>query len=394
MMSLTTLFCPGRLAGRLHAVVIAAVLAAPLPAAAMDYINVTLQPDSATPTACFTFSSAPRHGQRQVTEAFVALAPALDHSVDLRGTDLCVGGFRYGETNTVTLKAGLPGVDGTSLPKSVTVVVRVPDREPAVSLNSAKTVLPFTKGVGLPVKSVNVAKAHVVLYHVNDRAMVDHLADDWFGHDLDGISQVEDNATKVYEGSLDIASVRNKQVATTMPLDALVKGLQPGIYVAVASPTVAGKEAGPSATQWFSVSDLGLTAIKTQAGMLVVARSLQSALPQPDVTVKLFSRANEVLGTYRTGPRVASPSLPACCAASMARRRRSSRPIPRAAASCGCRSTRRRSISPIWTSRGVRRQRATMPFSGPTAASTGPARPSISVRSCASATPSPSPACR
>ena len=302
MTSLTTLLRPGRLARRLYAVAIAAVLAAPLPAAAMDYINVTLQPDSAVPTACFTFSSAPRHDQRQVTEAFVALAPALDHSVDLRGNDLCVGGFRYGETNTVTLKAGLPGVDGTSLPKSVTVVVRVPDRVPAVSFNAAKTLLPFTKGVGLPIKSVNVAKAHVVLYHLNDRTMVDHLADDWFGHDLDGIYQVEDNATKVYEGSLDIAAVRNKQVATTMPLDALVKGLQPGVYVAVASPTVAGKDAGPSATQWFSVSDLGLTTIKTQAGMLVVARSLQSALPQPGVTVKLFSRANEVLGTYRTGP--------------------------------------------------------------------------------------------
>ncbi len=300
MLSFATLLWSHSTCRRLR--VAAALLAlASSPAAAIDYLNVTVQPDSAVPTACFTFSTALRREQRQVTDAFVAIQPPLDHSVDVRGKDLCVSGLRYGETYKVTLKAGLPGVDATVLSKAVPVEVTVPDREPSITFNAAKTVLPFTKGVGLPVKSVNVAKAHVVLYRFNDRTMIDHLADDWFGHNLDSLSQVEDSATKVFEGSLEIASVRNRQVSTTMPIDALVKGLTPGVYVAVATlPTAANKTDGPSATQWFSVADIGLTTVKTRSGMLVVARSLQSAMPKPGVTVKLFSRANEVLGTYRT----------------------------------------------------------------------------------------------
>ena len=286
---------------RIYAATVVMALASSSPAAAIDYLGTTVQPDSAVPTACLSFSTALRREQRQVMEAFVAIQPAVDHSVDVRGKDLCVGGLRYGESYTITVKSGLSGIDGTMLSKTVPAQVTVPDKEPSLAFNAAKTLLPFAKGVGLPVKSVNVSKAHIVLYRFNDRTMIDHLADDWFGHDLDGLYQVEDNATKVFEGTLDIASIRNQQISTTMPIDTLVKGLEPGVYVAVASPAVAaGTTGSPSATQWFSVSDVGLTAVKTPSGMLVVARSLRSALPKPGVVVKLFSRANEILGTYRT----------------------------------------------------------------------------------------------
>ena len=189
------------------------------------------------------------------------------------------------------------GADGTALAKDAAVAVTVPDRVREVAF-SGKTLLPFAKGVGLPLKSVNVAKAHLVLYRFNDRAMVDHLADDWFGRTLDGLYQVEDNATKVFEGSLAIASIRNKEVSTTIPVERFVKTLEPGVYVAVA--TIDGNGDGHRATQWFSVSDVALTSVKTESGLLVVARSLASARPKAGVVVKLFSRTNEILATYRT----------------------------------------------------------------------------------------------
>ena len=270
-------------------------IAAPLPAAALDYLNVTVEPDNAVPSACFSFSTLLRREQKQVIETFVAIEPTLDHSVEIRGKDLCIGGFHYGETYHVRLKSGLPSTDGTFLPKDVQAEVRVPDRARQVSFAPGKTLLPFAKGVGLPLRSINVAKAHITLYRFNDRTMVDHITDDWFGHDLDAASQIEDNTTKVFDGSLDIVPVRNKEVSTTIPIDAFVKSLEPGVYVALAS--VGEGEA--NATQWFSVSDVGLTSVKTDSGLLVVARSLQTAKPKPGVVVKLFSRANEILGTYR-----------------------------------------------------------------------------------------------
>ena len=44
--------------------------------------------------------------------------------------------------------------------------------------------------------------------------------------------------------------------------------------------------------------DIGLMTIKTDAGMLVAARSLKSALPLPGVQLRLVSRSNDILGTY------------------------------------------------------------------------------------------------
>ena len=294
VLSVTT----GRARRAIAGALLFAALAAPLPASALDYLNVTVQPDNAVPAACLSFSSMLKRETPQVLGAFVRVAPAIDHSVEIRGKDLCVGGLHFGETYQFIIKSGLPGTDGTVLGKDAAVEVKVPDRNRQISFSN-KTLLPFAKGVGLPLKSVNVAKAKIALYRFNDRAMVDHLADDWFGRNLDGIYQVEDNATKVFDGSLDIASVSNKEVSTTIPVASFVKTLEPGVYVAQAT-IDDGSGDGRSATQWFSVSDVALTTVKTESGLLVLARSLATAKPKPNVVVKLFSRANEILGTYRT----------------------------------------------------------------------------------------------
>ena len=310
-MSLTSAFLPCAARTLLGAVPLANLcLALASPAFALDYLDVTVQPDTAVPAACLSFSAPLKHETPQVLGSFVRIQPALDHSVVVRGKDLCIDGLRYGESYSVTVKAGLPADDGTALAKDASVDVKVPDRNRQVAFSN-KTLLPFAKDVGLPLRSVNVAKAHIVLYRFNDRAMVDHLADNWFGRNLDGIFQVEDNATKVFEGSLDIASIPNKEVSTTIPVERFVRALEPGVFVAMAT-VDGGSGEGRSATQWFSVSDVALTSVKTESGLLMVARSLASARPKPGVVVKLFSRANEILGTYRTdgSGRVGIPAGP------------------------------------------------------------------------------------
>ena len=273
------------------------------PAAAFDYLNVNVQPDRAVPSACFSFTTELPRGKSQALEPYVAITPTTDHSLEARGKDLCVGGLKHGAHYAFRLKAGLPGADGTVLAKDVPVAVDIPDREAQVSFDQGKTLLPYTKGVGLPLKSINVAKAHVTLYRFSDRTMVDHLANDWFGQGVSGygLDTIEDRAQKLFDGSLDIAQVRNKEVATTLPLDQLVKALEPGVYVAVATtPSDRLDRDKERATVWFSVSDIGLVTVKTDAGLLVAAHSLQSAKPMAGVELRLVSRANEVLGSYKT----------------------------------------------------------------------------------------------
>jgi uncharacterized protein YfaS (alpha-2-macroglobulin family) len=270
---------------------------------AIDYLNVTVQPDRAVPAACLSFTTELPRGKAQALEPFIAIVPALDHSLDARGKDLCIGGLQHGQTYRVKIKAGLPGSDGTSLSKDVPVDIQIPDREQNVFFDQGKTLLPFTKGVGLPVKSVNVSKAHITLYRFSDRTMVDHLVNDWFGQAVSfyNLENIADRSTKLFEGSLSIDNVRNKQVSTTIPIDQLIKKLEPGVYVVIATTDTDKLDRDKEqATQWFSISDIGLTTVKTDAGMLVSAHSLQSGEPMAGIDLRLIARSNEMLGTWKT----------------------------------------------------------------------------------------------
>ena len=54
------------------------------------------------------------------------------------------------------------------------------------------------------------------------------------------------------------------------------------------------------ATQWFIVSDLGLTAFSGNDGIHVFVNSLASTEAKNGAEVRLISRSNEVLATRRT----------------------------------------------------------------------------------------------
>ena len=321
---------------------LAALLLTGAPAGAVDYLNVTVQPDRAVPGACFTFTAPLPRKEGREFELYVAVEPATDHALQPRGKDLCVTGFAHGKHYAVRLKAGLPAADGTALAKDVSVAVDVPDREASLGFENGKTLLPYAAGVGLPLKSVNVSKAHVALYRLGDRGLADQVGNGWFGQALTGytLGEVADRASKLFEGRVDIASKPNQQVTTALPIDQLVKALQPGGYAAVATPDGrALDDDAERATQWFSVSDVGLLSVKTEAGMLVVARSLQSASrwrASRCTCSPAATRCWAATGRTRTG---ASRSPAASCAARAATPPSSSPRPPRAATIPGCRWT-------------------------------------------------------
>ena len=288
-----------------RAILVAATVLAPVAAGAVDYLTVAVQPDRAVPGACFSFSAPLPRGKADAFAPYVSISPAGDHSLQPRGKELCVAGLKHGERYAVRLKAGLPAADGSTLAKDVAVEVVVPDREARLNFDGGKTILPYAAGVGLPLRSVNVAKAHVTVYRFGERGLADQTTSDWFGQGLTGYSlaQVADRSAKVFEGSVAIATKPNADVATTLLIDTLLKSVQPGVYVAIAVPDGAQPDDDADrATQWFSVSDIGLVAVKTDGGLLVSARSLKSALPLADVDLRLVARSNEILASYHTGP--------------------------------------------------------------------------------------------
>ncbi|RVD46836.1 hypothetical protein EN783_36460, partial [Mesorhizobium sp. M2D.F.Ca.ET.140.01.1.1] len=76
---------------------------------------------------------------------------------------------------------------------------------------------------------------------------------------------------------------------TSFPVDEAIPQRKPGVYVLTAQPIDdKGDDYGSRATQWFVVSDIGLSTYTGQDGLNVFARSLGSAKPISGAEVTLL----------------------------------------------------------------------------------------------------------
>jgi uncharacterized protein YfaS (alpha-2-macroglobulin family) len=111
----------------------------------------------------------------------------------------------------------------------------------------------------------------------------------------------DERGASVWSGQLTVDSPLNAEVTTAFPVDQAVGGLSPGVYVMSAQAAGAESEDYDSlATQWFIVSDLGLTAFSGNDGIHVFVNSLASATAAAQADVRLVARNNEVMATRRT----------------------------------------------------------------------------------------------
>ncbi len=82
---------------------------------------------------------------------------------------------------------------------------------------------------------------------------------------------------------MSVASRLNEDVTTAFPVAEAIPRLEPGVYVlaayAVGQEGRTRRRGGRTATQWFIVSDLGLTAINGDDGVHGFVRSLATAQP-------------------------------------------------------------------------------------------------------------------
>ena len=135
----------------------------------------------------------------------------------------------------------------------------------------------------------------------------------------------ERTGARVYAGELDVTSRLNEDVTTAFPIAEAIPKLQPGVYVLAAS-AVTKKEENEGyrqlATQWFIVSDLGLTAINGDDGLHAFVRSLAGATPV--VECQPAPRRPQQRGARHRQdrqPRLCAASTPASSAARADRRR-------------------------------------------------------------------------
>jgi uncharacterized protein YfaS (alpha-2-macroglobulin family) len=268
---------------------------------ALDY---SVDSDAASPRACVQFSEDLAKGRVDFSP-YVVLRGNDSPAVTAEGQQVCVDGLKHGETYDLTIRSGLPSNVDEPLIASKDFHIYVRDRAPSVRFTGRNYVLPSTGQQGVPVVSVNVDAVIVDLFRIGDRSLAQSVVSGDFQKQLDG-SDIEklksDQASHVYSGELAIERKQNADVTTAFPVSEAAPQLKPGVYVLSARPknAVEPESWDARATQWFVVSDLGLTAVSGTDGVRAFARSLASAAPIEGVELRLIARDNEVLATAKT----------------------------------------------------------------------------------------------
>jgi alpha-2-macroglobulin len=266
-------------------------------------VDHTVDTEAAAPRICVQLSEdLPRSGQDFST--FVTLDGAPAPAIDASGRQICVEGLQHGRHYRVTLRRGLPSTVGEVLESDVALSIYVRDRSPSIRFTGENFVLPSTMRRGIPLVSVNTDVAELSLYRIGDRALAQLISGYQFMRQLGGWEAEnlsEQLGEPVWQGELEVSSQLNREVVTSFPVDEALPERKPGIYVLVAVPR--GDRSEPwnaRATQWFVVSDIGLSTIAGQDGLSVFARALGSGSPLPQTELQLLARNNEILGRAAT----------------------------------------------------------------------------------------------
>ena len=266
-------------------------------------VNNTVDSDSASPRACVEFSE-PLVKRGVDYTSFVTLDGKAPEALEAKNNQICVEGLEHGGRYRLALRAGLPSSVDENLEAPVELEVYVRDRSSSVRFTGDSFVLPSSARQGIPLVSVNAEGANLELYRIGDRNIAPLLAASQFLTQMDGYTagRVKDEIGElVWQGSLDIATEQNREVVTSIPLQEALPTRKPGIYVLTAvSPTSVTENWDSRATQWFVISDIGLSTFAGTDGLHVFARSLASASPLANIELQLIAKNNEILATATT----------------------------------------------------------------------------------------------
>lgn len=275
----------------------------------------TVDADGVNPRACVQFSD-PLIARGVDYTPYVTVDGKPPTAMEAKGNQLCVEGLDYGKRYVIGLREGLPSSVEEVLAAKTDIEVYVRDRSPTVRFTGDNFVLPSSARHGIPLVSVNTDRANLKLYRIGDRAIAPLMTNSQFLSQLSGYSASrieQDNGELIWQGSIDIATTLNREVTTSFPVDEVLPERKPGIYVLTAAANSdKSEEWNDKATQWFLVSDIGLSTYAGTDGLTVFARALSSAKPMAGLQLKLLAKNNEILGTATTdndGRAIFSPGL-------------------------------------------------------------------------------------
>ncbi len=257
--------------------------------------------ESAAPRICAEFSEPLAKAGTDYASFVRVPDPGLVVQAD--GQQICIDGVQHGQRYALTFRKGLPAASGEALHKDVELSVYVRDRKPSVNFAGRAYILPKAADATLPIETVNLDQVELLLRRVSDRNLLRAIQDDYFGRPLSEYQDQafsNDVAEEVWTGVGDVQNELNRTMTTRLPMGNVLADQPPGIYAL--SARVNGRELydDPGATQWFVLTDLGLTTLQGADGLHVFVRGLSDAAARQGVDLILLSRANRELARMTT----------------------------------------------------------------------------------------------
>ncbi len=304
-------------------------------------LDYKVDSDAASPRACFQFSEPLARGRTDFAP-FVAVSGVANAAITTEDQQICVEGLRHGERYAIVIRQGLPSAVNEDLLRAADYEIYVKDRSPQVRFTGRNYVLPRVGQEGVPIVSVNTNKVAIDVMRVGDRSLLPTIRSEEFLAQIGGFRArkiIDETGVKLWSGTLDVQPDLNRDVITAFPVMEALGKIEPGVYVMVAragekplSAMTPGEDDGAfetQATQWFVVSDIGLTSFSGDDGIHGFARSLASAEPVSGVELRLLARNNEILATApRTQMDTPASSRVLRAEPAASRRQRSSRSRP------------------------------------------------------------------
>ena len=229
--------------------------------------------ESLSPRICFQFSEDLSHGQTDFS-SFVTLDGRSNAAVSSEDRQICVEGLKHGEHYAITLRQGLPSAVARKSAAHPGLRDLRPRPLAAGALHRAQLRAAARRPGGRSGRLGQYPKVKVEIFRIGDRNLLPTIRSEDFLSQLSAfrLKQFADSdGQKIWSGTLDVKSELNKDVVTDFPALEALGEPQPGVYVmsaAAADDLAAGDdEYGLRATQWFVVSDLGLTALCGRDGV-------------------------------------------------------------------------------------------------------------------------------
>ncbi|MBI1341001.1 alpha-2-macroglobulin family protein [bacterium] len=267
-----------------------------------EFVRYAIDVSQDQPRACLVFSSSldPQRDYRP----FLDLAPDTQIALAVDNAQLCIGGLSFNRSLEVTLRPGLPSLDGRTLAFSEAVPIEFGDRPAFVGFSGDGVILPRVEADGVAIQTVNVPSVRVEVSRITDRSLAFKRITQgysvaqgdygWLDYDADP----SDVAEPVWAGTMSTAGSPNAAKTTVFPIAETIGRLKPGAYfLDIAQLDAAGKipDNAARAKRWLIITDLALTTYTGEDGMMATVRSLQTAKPVRGVKLELVAATNEIL---------------------------------------------------------------------------------------------------